>query len=85
MEYLIHSLIDKSEALQIVNKLKAEKSSWPHSPAACRNGLSSDSEATTYINSNTTSSSAKAWSWPKNVMKGGQRDKIYEQISLTDL
>ena len=28
MEYLTHSLIDKSEALQIVNKLKAEKSSW---------------------------------------------------------
>ena len=28
MEYLIHSLIDESEALQIVNKLKAEKSSW---------------------------------------------------------
>ena len=28
MEYLTHSLIDESEALQIVNKLKAEKSSW---------------------------------------------------------
>ena len=28
MEYLTHSLIDQSEALQIVNKLKAEKSSW---------------------------------------------------------
>ena len=28
MEYLTHSLIDKSEALQIVNKLKEEKSSW---------------------------------------------------------
>ena len=28
MEYLTHSLIDPSEALQIVNKLKAEKSSW---------------------------------------------------------
>lgn len=28
MEYLTHSLINKSEALQIVNKLKAEKSSW---------------------------------------------------------
>ena len=28
MEYLTHSLIDESEALQIVNKLKAEKLSW---------------------------------------------------------
>ena len=28
MEYLTHSLIDQSEALQIVKKLKAEKSSW---------------------------------------------------------
>ena len=28
MEYLTHSLIDKSEVLQIVKKLKAEKSSW---------------------------------------------------------
>ena len=28
MEYLTHSLIDESEALQIVNKLKTEKSSW---------------------------------------------------------
>tara|TARA_Y100001968_G_scaffold83219_1_gene74326 strand:- start:200 stop:865 length:666 start_codon:yes stop_codon:yes gene_type:complete len=28
MEYLTHSLIDKSDALQIVKKLKAEKSSW---------------------------------------------------------
>jgi len=28
MEYLTHSLINHSEALQIVNKLKAEKSSW---------------------------------------------------------
>ena len=28
MEYLTHSLIDKSEALQIVKKLRAEKSSW---------------------------------------------------------
>ncbi len=28
MEYLTHSLFDKSEALQIVHKLKAEKSSW---------------------------------------------------------
>ena len=28
MEYLTHSLIDESEALQIVNKLKAETSSW---------------------------------------------------------
>jgi len=28
MEYLTHSLIDKSEALQIIQKLKAEKSSW---------------------------------------------------------
>ena len=28
MEYLTHSLIDESEALQIVNRLKAEKSSW---------------------------------------------------------
>ena len=28
MEYLTHSLIDKSEALQIVNRLKTEKSSW---------------------------------------------------------
>ena len=28
MEYLTHSLIKKSEALQILNKLKAEKSSW---------------------------------------------------------
>ena len=28
MEYLTHSLIKKSEAHQIVNKLKAEKSSW---------------------------------------------------------
>ena len=28
MEYLTHSLIDESEALQIVNKLKTETSSW---------------------------------------------------------
>jgi len=28
MEYLTHSLIDDSEALQIVNKLREEKSSW---------------------------------------------------------
>ncbi len=28
MEYLTHSLINQSEALQIVDKLKAEKSSW---------------------------------------------------------
>ena len=28
MEYLTHSLIDKSDALQIVKKLRAEKSSW---------------------------------------------------------
>ena len=28
MEYLTHSLIDQSEALTIVNKLRAEKSSW---------------------------------------------------------
>ena len=28
MEYLTHSLINQSEALQIVNKLKDEKSSW---------------------------------------------------------
>ena len=28
MEYLIHSLVDKSGALQIVKRLKAEKSSW---------------------------------------------------------
>ena len=28
MEYLTHSLIDQSEALQIIQKLKAEKSSW---------------------------------------------------------
>jgi len=28
MEYLTHSLIDQSEALKIVEKLKAEKSSW---------------------------------------------------------
>ncbi len=28
MEYLTHSLINQSEALQIVNKLKAEKASW---------------------------------------------------------
>ncbi|MBW3042389.1 Fe2+-dependent dioxygenase [Prochlorococcus marinus] len=28
MEYLTHSLIDKSEAQQIVKKLKAEKNSW---------------------------------------------------------
>ncbi len=28
MEYLSHSLIEQSEAIQIVNKLKAEKSSW---------------------------------------------------------
>tara|TARA_Y100001968_G_scaffold322235_1_gene357952 strand:- start:228 stop:893 length:666 start_codon:yes stop_codon:yes gene_type:complete len=28
MEYLTHSLIDKSDALQIIQKLKAEKSSW---------------------------------------------------------
>ena len=28
MEYLTHSIIDESEALQIVNKLKAEKLSW---------------------------------------------------------
>ncbi len=28
MEYLTHSLINESEALQIVNKLKVEKSSW---------------------------------------------------------
>ena len=28
MEYLTHSLINQSEALQIVNKLKEEKSSW---------------------------------------------------------
>ena len=28
MEYLTHSLIDKSEAFEIVKKLKAEKSSW---------------------------------------------------------
>ena len=28
MEYLTHSLIDKSDAHQIVKKLKAEKSSW---------------------------------------------------------
>tara|TARA_B100000214_G_scaffold301529_1_gene231984 strand:+ start:823 stop:1488 length:666 start_codon:yes stop_codon:yes gene_type:complete len=28
MEYLTHSLLNKTEALQIVNKLKAEKSSW---------------------------------------------------------
>ena len=28
MEYLTHSLIDQSEALQIIQKLKAENSSW---------------------------------------------------------
>ena len=28
MEYLTHSLIEKSDALEIVKKLKAEKSSW---------------------------------------------------------
>ena len=28
MEYLIQSLIDKEESLKIVQKLKAEKSSW---------------------------------------------------------
>ena len=28
MEYLTHSLIEKSETIQIVQKLKAEKSSW---------------------------------------------------------
>ncbi len=28
MEYLTHSLIDNSEAIEIVKKLKAEKSSW---------------------------------------------------------
>ena len=28
MEYLTHSLIDQSEALQIIQKLRAEKSSW---------------------------------------------------------
>ena len=28
MEYLTHPLIDKSDALKIVNKLKAERSSW---------------------------------------------------------
>ena len=28
MEYLTHSLVNQPEALQIVNKLKAEKSSW---------------------------------------------------------
>ena len=28
MEYLTHSLIDQSEALQIIQKLKSEKSSW---------------------------------------------------------
>ena len=28
MEYLTHSLIDQSEALQIIQKLKADKSSW---------------------------------------------------------
>ena len=28
MEYLTHSLIDQSEALQIIQKLKAEESSW---------------------------------------------------------
>ena len=28
MEYLTHSLIEKAEALKIVQKLKAEKSSW---------------------------------------------------------
>ncbi len=28
MEYLTHNLIDKSDALQIVQKLKTEKSSW---------------------------------------------------------
>ena len=28
MEYLIHSLIEKSDAFEIVQKLKAEKSSW---------------------------------------------------------
>ena len=28
MEYLTHTLIEKSDALQIVDKLKAEKSSW---------------------------------------------------------
>ena len=28
MEYLTHSLIDQSEALQIVNKIKSDKSSW---------------------------------------------------------
>ncbi len=28
MEYLIHQLIEKSESLEIVEKLKAEKSNW---------------------------------------------------------
>ena len=28
MEYLTHSLIDQAEALQIIQKLKADKSSW---------------------------------------------------------
>ena len=28
MEYLTHSLINQSEALQIVKRLKAERSSW---------------------------------------------------------
>ena len=28
MEYLTHSLLDKSEALEIVKELKAEKSAW---------------------------------------------------------
>ncbi len=28
MEYLTHSVIEQSEALQIVNRLKAERSSW---------------------------------------------------------